>query len=90
MQPQSRMNNSNAGCCSTLFTQMHNISLCNTRSRRFTLIYHEDSTECSLDPVEFKSSFFPEDCTLHQVKILVNIRIMSLLASFKKRNVRSL
>ncbi len=61
------------------------ILLCNTGSGRFTLIYHEDSTERSLDPVEFKRSFLPVDCTLHQVEPWLTFKSWASWLVLKKK-----
>lgn len=62
-----------------------NILLCNTGSGRFTLIYHEDSTERSLDPVEFKRSFLPVDCTLHQAEPWLTFKSWASWLVLKKK-----
>lgn len=62
-----------------------NISLRNTSSGRFTLIYHEDSKEMCLDPAEFKRSFLPVDCTSHQVKPWLTFKSWASWLVLKKK-----
>ncbi len=61
------------------------ILLCNRGSGRFTLIYHEDSSERGQDPVEFQRSFLPADYTLHQAEPWLTFKSWASWLVLKKK-----